>query len=183
MGGYHFCFFSCHDYITHILLIVKRIHSWLRVNRAQALCHKPEYCNRLFNEANNEFKILIANPKKGGEGISLHHECSNTIYIDRSYDAGKYLQSRDRIHRVGSKFENVNFYFFESIHPNKNNLIDKSISDNLSGKLLRFSEMFSDPDIFKLYEFEEIEDSEVDIGMTMSDIDKYLNGIENNELF
>lgn len=137
----------------------------------------------LFNEANNEFKILIANPKKGGEGISLHHECSNTIYIDRSYDAGKYLQSRDRIHRVGSKFENVNFYFFESIHPNKNNLIDKSISDNLSGKLLRFSEMFSDPDIFKLYEFEEIEDSEVDIGMTMSDIDKYLNGIENNELF
>ena len=65
-----------------------------------------------FNEENNDFKILIANPKKGGEGISLHYECSNAIYIDRSYDAGKYLQSRDRIHRVGSKFENVNFYFF-----------------------------------------------------------------------
>jgi hypothetical protein len=137
----------------------------------------------LFNEANNDFKILIANPKKGGEGISLHYECSNTIYIDRSYDAGKYLQSRDRIHRVGSKFENVNFYFFESIHPNKNNLIDKSISDNLSGKLLRFYEMFSDPDIFKLHEFEEVEESDIDIGMTMSDIDQYLNEIENNELF
>lgn len=138
---------------------------------------------QLFNEPGNEFKILIANPKKGGEGISLHHECSNAIYIDRSYDAGKYLQSRDRIHRVGSKFAEVNFYFFESTHPNKSNLIDKSISDNLSGKLLRFSQMFSDPDVFKLYEFEEIDDTDSDVGMTMSDIEDYLNNLENNELF
>ena len=43
--------------------------------------------------------------------------------------------------------------------------------------------MFSDPDIFKLHEFEEVEESDIDIGMTMSDIDQYLNEIENNELF
>ena len=135
----------------------------------------------LFNEANNDFNLVLIQKKVVRNQLTLR--MFRTIYIDRSYDAGKYLQSRDRIHRVGSKFENVNFYFFESIHPNKNNLIDKSISDNLSGKLLRFYEMFSDPDIFKLHEFEEVEESDIDIGMTMSDIDQYLNEIENNELF
>ena len=46
---------------------------------------------------NSKFWLLT---KKGGEGISLHKNCWNAIYVDRSYDCAKYLQSRDRIHRV-----------------------------------------------------------------------------------
>ena len=45
--------------------------------------------------------VLVANPAAGGEGISLHQVCHNAVYIGRTYNAAHYLQSRDRIHRLG----------------------------------------------------------------------------------
>ena len=45
--------------------------------------------------------LLIANPAAAGEGISLHTVCHNAIYLDRSYVSTHYLQSIDRIHRLG----------------------------------------------------------------------------------
>lgn len=45
--------------------------------------------------------VLITNPQTLGEGISLHLECHDAVYIDRTYNAGMYLQSIDRIHRLG----------------------------------------------------------------------------------
>jgi SNF2 family DNA or RNA helicase len=45
--------------------------------------------------------VLLSNPATLGEGISLHHECHDAIYIDRSFAAGQFLQSLDRIHRLG----------------------------------------------------------------------------------
>lgn len=46
-------------------------------------------------------RVLIANPAACGESISLHHWCHDAIYFDRSYNAGQFLQSCDRIHRYG----------------------------------------------------------------------------------
>jgi SNF2 family DNA or RNA helicase len=45
--------------------------------------------------------VLLSNPQTLGEGISLHQVCHESIYVDRSYNAGLYLQSLDRIHRLG----------------------------------------------------------------------------------
>jgi len=45
--------------------------------------------------------VLVANPAAAGEGISLHTVCHNAIYADRSYVSTHYLQSIDRIHRLG----------------------------------------------------------------------------------
>ncbi len=45
--------------------------------------------------------VLVANPAACSEGISLHHVCQNAIYLDRSFNAAHYLQSEDRIHRLG----------------------------------------------------------------------------------
>lgn len=45
--------------------------------------------------------ILIANPAACGESISLHTACTTAIYLDRTYDCARYLQSVDRIHRLG----------------------------------------------------------------------------------
>ncbi|MBW8042591.1 MAG: DEAD/DEAH box helicase [Planctomycetes bacterium] len=45
--------------------------------------------------------VLVANPAAAGEGISLHTVCHNAIYLDRTYNAAHYLQSEDRIHRLG----------------------------------------------------------------------------------
>ena len=40
-------------------------------------------------------------PAAAGEGISLHHAAHDAIYLDRSYVSTHYLQSIDRIHRLG----------------------------------------------------------------------------------
>ena len=45
--------------------------------------------------------VLLANPAAMSEGISLHHVCHDAIYLDRTFNAGQFLQSVDRIHRLG----------------------------------------------------------------------------------
>ena len=45
--------------------------------------------------------VLVANPAACSEGISLHRICQYAIYLDRSFNAAHYLQSEDRIHRLG----------------------------------------------------------------------------------
>ena len=45
--------------------------------------------------------VLLANPAAMSEGVSLHLSCNDAIYIDRTFNAGQYLQSLDRIHRLG----------------------------------------------------------------------------------
>jgi len=49
----------------------------------------------------NDCSVLLSNPQTLGEGVSLHTVCHEAIYLDRSYNAGLYLQSLDRIHRLG----------------------------------------------------------------------------------
>lgn len=45
--------------------------------------------------------VMVANPAAAGEGISLHTVCHHAIYLDRNFNAAQYLQSEDRIHRLG----------------------------------------------------------------------------------
>lgn len=55
---------------------------------------------RLFHDDPNVM-VMVANPAAAGEGISLHTVCHHAIYLDRSFNAAQYLQSEDRIHRLG----------------------------------------------------------------------------------
>lgn len=55
---------------------------------------------RLFHDDPNVM-VMVANPAAAGEGISLHTVCHHAIYLDRNYNAAQYLQSEDRIHRLG----------------------------------------------------------------------------------
>jgi len=45
--------------------------------------------------------VLLSNPATLGEGISLHRECHDAVYVDRDFAAGRFIQSLDRIHRLG----------------------------------------------------------------------------------
>jgi SNF2 family DNA or RNA helicase len=47
------------------------------------------------------FAVLIANPAACAESISLHSACHRALYLDRTYDCARWLQSIDRIHRLG----------------------------------------------------------------------------------
>jgi len=45
--------------------------------------------------------VLVANPAACAESISLHSACHTAIYLDRTHDCARWLQSIDRIHRLG----------------------------------------------------------------------------------
>lgn len=45
--------------------------------------------------------VLVANPAACAESISLHSSCFVAVYLDRTHDCARWLQSIDRIHRLG----------------------------------------------------------------------------------
>ena len=59
-----------------------------------------EWKIKQFHENNNKM-VLVLNPSAASEAISLHKACHYAIYVDRSFNAAHYLQSEDRIHRLG----------------------------------------------------------------------------------
>ncbi|WP_458458837.1 DEAD/DEAH box helicase [Pseudobutyrivibrio sp.] len=67
---------------------------------------------REFLEEQSSFNVIIANPHAVGESISLHTTCHNAIYFEQGFNAGVYMQSKDRIHRVGLKEGTVTTYYF-----------------------------------------------------------------------
>lgn len=67
---------------------------------------------REFVSPTSGLDILVANPAACAESISLHKECSHAIYYDLSYNCAQYLQSLDRIHRVGGSEDKVSHYHF-----------------------------------------------------------------------
>ncbi len=74
--------------------------------------------------------FLVANPAACGESVSLHKECSNAIYYDLSYNCAQYLQSLDRIHRVGGSEDKPSYYHFLQYQ----DTIDCKILENLRAK-------------------------------------------------
>ena len=84
-----------------------------------------------FKNNNSGLDILIANPAACAESVSLHKTCSNAIYYDLSYNCAQYLQSLDRIHRVGGSEKKVSYYRFLQYadtfeHEIINNLFEKA---------------------------------------------------------
>ena len=65
-----------------------------------------------FNDPNSLLQVIVALPQACSESISLHKACHNAIYYDISYNAAEFLQSLDRIHRVGGSEKNSVQYDF-----------------------------------------------------------------------
>ncbi len=64
-----------------------------------------------FNDIDGNIQVIVANPAACAESISLHKHCNNAIYYDLSYNTAQYLQSLDRIHRVGASRSDPSFYY------------------------------------------------------------------------
>ena len=54
--------------------------------------------------------VLIANPSSLAESVSLHKQCHHAIYVDRTFNGAHYMQSLDRIHRIGLEPETLTKY-------------------------------------------------------------------------
>lgn len=83
-----------------------------------------------FKTSGSGLDVLIANPAACAESISLHTACSHAIYYDLSYNCAQYLQSLDRIHRVGGSEDKVSHYHFLQYE----NTIDQDILTTLRRK-------------------------------------------------
>ena len=94
-----------------------------------------------FNDPKNqEFQVVIANPFSVAESISLHKGCHNAIYMERDYNCSNFLQSKDRIHRVGLPDNQItNYYYFVS-----KDSIDEVINHRLNLKISRMEEIIND---------------------------------------
>lgn len=94
-----------------------------------------------FNNPDNlEFQVVIANPFSVAESISLHKGCHNAIYLERDYNCSNFLQSKDRIHRVGlPKNQETNYYYFVS-----KDSVDEVIDNRLRIKIERMEEIIND---------------------------------------
>jgi hypothetical protein len=87
--------------------------------------------------------VMVANPAAAGEGISLHKVCHHAIYVDRTYNAAHFLQSQDRIHRLGLPPDQQTIIeILESP-----GTIDESVGTRLRQKVLRMAAALNDPSL------------------------------------
>ena len=110
---------------------------------------------REFHDPDCMFKVIVANPFAISESISLHKVCHHAIYLERSFNAAHFIQSKDRIHRYGLKPDDqTNYYYILS-----DNNTDKTIHERLIIKEKRMMEIIENEPIPL---FRRLEDDEAD---------------------
>ena len=115
--------------------------------------------------------VLVANPAAAGEGISLHTVCHNAIYADRSYVSTHYLQSIDRIHRLGLlPGQETHIHIYRTRAPAQIGSIDLSVSRRLAQKIRSLEQTLGDPDLHTLAFDEENADDPIDYSVELQDL-------------
>jgi len=131
----------------------------------------------------DECQVLIANPAAAGEGISLHTVCHNAIYLDRSYVSTHYLQSIDRIHRLGLPPEaETHIHIYQSKAPRELGSIDLSVSRRLAAKIRNLQMLLEDPDLHRLALDEEEADDPVDLDVDLQDLVDLVSELEGHSV-
>lgn len=98
---------------------------------------------RDFHDPNSPFSVIIANPFAVAESISLHKACHNAIYFERTFNASNFIQSKDRIHRVGLDPNTETHYHYIL----SDNSIDETIHRRLNEKEARMLELIESQEI------------------------------------
>lgn len=126
--------------------------------------------------------VIIANPAAAGEGISLHKVCHDAIYLDRSYNTTHYLQSIDRIHRLGLPPDvETNIHIFQTVAPKGIGSIDYSVSRRLANKLRNLQQLLDDPDLHEIALDEENSVDPVNYGIELADLVDLIAELEGRE--
>jgi SNF2 family DNA or RNA helicase len=112
--------------------------------------------------------VLISNPATLGEGISLHHVCHDAVYVDRDFMAGRFLQSLDRIHRLGlAPGTDTRVTVLAA-----RDTVDQVVEVRLDQKLEFMGRILDDPTVQQLADLEE--EPSVAAGLAPSDIEVLL---------
>ncbi len=146
------------------------IHGGVEVGSSDEIGSR-EWKIKKFNTDKN-CMVMVANFAACSEGISLHKSCHDAIYIDRSFQAGQYIQSENRIHRLGN-YNTKNIYFLESITSSDVLNIDFKISKNLQRKITIMDRWLNDSDLTRL-SLDEDDTDPFDYNLTISDLEMIL---------
>lgn len=127
-----------------------------------------------------QHNVLIANPAACSEGISLHRVCHDALYVDRSYNAAHYLQSVDRIHRIGLEpGVQTRIRVLQTAAPQGIGSIDYSVSRRLLKKMDTMTSILDDEDIRAMALDEESAIDPVDDDLTTDDLIDLLEQLSN----
>lgn len=123
---------------------------------------REEQLHRFRNDP--DCHVLISNPATLGEGISLHHHCHDAVYVDRDFMAGRFLQSLDRIHRLGLAPDAETRVTVLATR----GTIDEVVRVRLEEKLEFMGRILDDPGVQQLADLEE--EPAVGAGMDAADV-------------
>jgi SNF2 family DNA or RNA helicase len=119
--------------------------------------------------------VLLSNPATLGEGVSLHQACHDAVYLDRDFAAGRFLQSLDRIHRLGlapDTHTKVTVLIAA-------NTIDELIEQRLAMKLQFIGGVLDDPEVLALGDLDE--EPSASVGMDDTDLRALIGYLEQND--
>lgn len=85
------------------------------------------------------FRVMLANPGACAESISLHRICKHAVYMDRSFNGSQYMQSLDRIHRLGLDPTDKVHYYLLTAEGTVDEVVDVRL-DEKHERLLRLLE-------------------------------------------
>ncbi len=128
--------------------------------------------------------VMVANPAAAGEGISLHHVCHDALYLDRTYVTTHYLQSIDRIHRLGlPSGTETNIEIFQTMTAPGLGCIDHSVSRRLAKKIRELERLLDDRDLHRIALDEENADEPIDYDISEQDILDLIEELEGRAFY
>ena len=133
-----------------------------------------KYKIKKFKDKNSDCMVLVANYASCAEGISLHHVCHNAIYLDRSFQADQYLQSIDRICRLGNNDEK-NIIILQNKIPGTLKNIDLAVNHALQKKIDNMGRFLNDPDLVQMSLKESEGIQPIDENISNSDLQEIIN--------
>lgn len=112
--------------------------------------NENQYFNRLQQVSkfknDKDCRLIIGNPASLAESVSLHKNlkgevvCDTAIYLDRTFNGAHYMQSLDRIHRIGLPSDREVRYFLLQTA----DTVDLDIDDSLEIKVQNMSSFLND---------------------------------------
>lgn len=128
------------NYLKNVVELVKRYNKYGAAPfSGQVSTKERQETVAKFQDLQSSIQILVAVPAAGGVGITLT-AAQSAVYVDKTWNAEHWLQSIDRIHRIGQT-GTVNII---SLHAGR---VDELIAKNLTRKSRFQSEILGDPNL------------------------------------
>lgn len=108
--------------------------------------------------------------------------CHDAIYLDRSYVSTHYLQSIDRIHRLGLPPDvDTNIHIYRTKAPAELGSVDLSVSRRLAQKIRNLQNLLDDQELHELAFDEEDADDPIDYDVEMQDLIDLVEELEGRQ--